>query len=420
MTKHHITCGSHIPMCNHSLPIIATKYMAKASSFKQKSFFFSHCFSITSMWSNLPFDLLANIFSFLSPDSLARAGSACKNWHACSKSHPLNPSTSEPESKQPWFLALPSRNQRSCCYTNNPITNSWHELSLEFLPVPVRPVSAIGSLLLLKVTHSGALQLAISNPFTRQFRYLPLLNTSRTNPAVGVVVLDQDVQFPCFRVYVAGGMSEAAQGGGATYEPTTEMYDSQLDKWQIVGSMPVEFAVRLTVWTPSESVCIKNVLYWITSARVYSVIGYDIFTNMWKELSVPMAERLEFATLVGRNRVLGLVGGTSGGNACVWEMEEGGVWGLKEEVPSELGRRLLGGNSKRNWDSTKCVGNDGAICLYRDLGSGMVVWRKVGDESGGKEWVWVDGCGCIKGKQVHSCSIRGILIHPTLASSCIF
>ncbi|KAI9107407.1 hypothetical protein K1719_021444 [Acacia pycnantha] len=327
------------------------------------------------MWSNLPFDVLANIFSFLSPDSLARARSTCKNWHLCSKtcySFNLN-------HHQPWFLALPIRNHKPCFYAHNPDLNNW---------------------------------------------YLPQLNISRINPAVGVVVLNQGVQFPSFRIYVAGGMSEAARGGGATYEPTTEMYDSEEDKWQIVGSMPVEFAVRLTVWTPNESVRIGNVLYWITSARVYSVIGCDISTNTWKEISVPMAERLEFATLVGRNGVLGLVGGISDGNSCVWEMKEGNVWGLKNKVPSELGWKLLGGNNndnnKRNWESTKCVGNDEAICLYRGLVSGMVVWRKVRDEEDSEwEWNWVEGCGCIKGKNVHNCSIRGILIHPTLAS-CIF
>ncbi|KAF7843279.1 F-box/kelch-repeat protein [Senna tora] len=348
--------------------------------------------------------------------SLARARSACRNWHACSKTYPLNPSPSKPH---PWFLALPIRNHKSRCYAYNPVINNWYELSLEFLPVPVRPVSPIGSLLLLRITNSTILQLALCNPFTRQCRYLPLLNISRTNPAVGVVVLNQDVQFPSFRVYVAGGMSEAAQGGGATYEPTAEMYDSQFDRWQIVGSMPVEFAVRLTVWTPNESVFIEKVLYWITSARVYCVIGYDIFTNTWKELSVPMAERLEFATLVRRNGVLGLVGGISGGNACIWEMKDGGVWGLTKEVPDELGLRLLGRN-KRNWNSTKCVGNEGAICLYRDLRSGMVVWTKVEDKIGVWKWIWIDGCGCIKGQQVPNYQIRGILIQPTLASSTIF
>lgn len=287
--------------------------------------------------------------------------------------------------------------------------------------MPVRPVSAIGSLLLLRVTNSTTLQLLICNPFTSQFSFLPMLKVPRTNPALGVVVMNHDVQFPSFRIYLAGGMSEPAQGGGATYEPTTEMYDSRHDTWQIMGAMPMEFAVRLTVWTPIESVCIGNVLYWVTSARVYSVISFDIFTNTWRELSVPMAERLEFATLVKRNGVLGLVGGISGGNACIWEMNERGLWDLTEEVPKEMGLRLMGGRNNKNWDSTKCVGYEGTLCLYRDLGSGMVVWRKVGDKKGGVwKWIWVDGYGCIKGKQVPNYQIRGILFPPTLASSSIF
>jgi hypothetical protein len=86
-------------------------------------------------------------------------------------------------------------------------------------------------------------------------------------------------------------------------------------------------------------------------------------------------------------------------------------------MPIELGLRLLCG--KRNWEGVKCVSDDGAICLYRELGYGMVIWRKVG-EMGRWEWDWVDGYGNIKGKKVLNCPIRGILVHPTLASSSIF
>ncbi|XP_061340059.1 F-box only protein 6-like [Gastrolobium bilobum] len=381
-----------------------------------------------SMWSNLPFDLLAKIFSFLSPGSLARARSACRNWETCAKAYPLTPTSSSTQSKPlpPWFLAFPIRNNRPCCYVHNPVMDIWHELSLEFLPVPcaVRPVSPIGSLLLLRLTNITTLELALCNPFTKQFRSLPRLNISRTNPAVGVVVTILESKsnhvgdkFPRFRVYVAGGMSEA-EHGGATYETTLEMYDSQLDTWQIVGSMPVEFAVRLTVWTPNENVYINGTLYWITSARAFSVMGFDISTNTWRELGVPIAERLEFASLVRWNGALALVGGTCGENACIWELNEVDKWCLADKVPAELGLRLLSG--KGNWDSVKCVGNEDAICLYRDLGSGMIVCKKVGDK-GRWEWLWVDGCVHIKGKQMPNCQIRGMLIQqPILASSLIF
>jgi hypothetical protein len=69
-------------------------------------------------------------------------------------------------------------------------------LSLDFLPHPVRLVSPIGSLILVRPTNSTFLQLAICNLFSRQFKQLPLLNIARTNPVISVLVW-----FPCFIVY---------------------------------------------------------------------------------------------------------------------------------------------------------------------------------------------------------------------------
>lgn len=380
---------------------------------------FTHLLHTNTMWSNLPSDLLANIFSLLSPDSLARASSSCRHWHTCAKAYPLSTTSNN----LAWFLAMPIQRNHTLlsCYLHNPVLNNWHALSLDFLPDPVRLVGPIGSLVLIRTTSSTFLQLAICNPFTRQFRHLPMLKITRTNPAVGVImVLDstQSLPFPCFKVFVAGGMSEAvAPRRGALYEPTLEMYDSRQDTWQIVGPMPVEFAVRLTVWTPNESVYSKGVLYWITSARAYSVMGFEIGTNTWMELNVPVADKLEFATLVRRNGVLTLVGGICGGEACVWELVEGYNWRLVEKMPIEFGIRFLG--SKTSWGSTKCVGSDEAIYLYRDLRSGMVVWREVVDK-GKWEWFWVEGCCSIGGKQVQTFPIKGVLLQPSLAPSCIF
>ncbi|KAJ4832222.1 hypothetical protein Tsubulata_045725 [Turnera subulata] len=369
------------------------------------------------MWSNLPFDVLANIFSFLSPDSFACAKTACHHWYNCANAYPSSPNPSL-HHHPPWFVALPTHGPaEKCCYVHNPATDKWHRLSTAFLLEPIRPVGPIGSLVLSRTTNSNPLQLVLFNPFTRQFKYLPRLNLARTNPAVGVIVLGTKPHSPFhrFRVYVAGGLSEAPPGC-ATYESAIEMYDSDSDTWQIMGDMPVQFAVRLTVWTPNESVYCNGVVYWMTSARVYSLMGFEIGPNKWQELSLPMAERLEFATLVPRNGKLTLVGGVSSGDACVWELDERKIWCLVEKVPTELGLKLLGG--KASWGSTKCVSGGGAICLYRDLGSGMVVWREDGGRRGWK-WFWVEGCGSFGGKQMHRLSIRGVLIHPCIAPSCI-
>ncbi|GFY96984.1 hypothetical protein Acr_11g0012900 [Actinidia rufa] len=364
------------------------------------------------MWSNLPFDLLATIFSFLSPDSVARARSACHHWNTCATAYPFPP---ERQHHPLWFLAFPTRHRDLLCYAHNPITDNWHTLSLDFVPHPVRPVAPLCGLVLCRLTSKTALELAICNPFTRQYKALPALNIARTNPAVGLIELGPGPNIPIhhFRVYVAGGMSEAPRGG-ALYEPMLEMYDSRYDTWQIIGPMPMEFAVRLTVWTPNESVYSNGVLYWMTSARAYSLMGFNIGSNTWRELSVPMADRLEFATLVRRDGKLTLVGGTCGGDALIWELGDGDFWRSIGKVPIELGVRFLGG--KESWGSTKCVGIDGVVCLYSNLGSGMVVWRQ-DLVKGLWEWLWVDGCCSIRGKEVKNLPIKGVALQPNLAPS---
>ncbi|XP_050382981.1 F-box protein At5g49610-like [Argentina anserina] len=379
------------------------------------------------MWNNLPVDLLSNIFFFLSPDSFAFANATCRNWHqACAYSASLkNQFLLLKQLHPPWFVALPLRNNTLSCYVRNPTStnNNWYELSLDFLPHPIRLLAHLDEgLLLVRPSISTVLQLGLCNPFTRQYKQLPVLNIRRTNPAVGVISLPntnkfETDSFPRFEVYVAGGMSEAPRGG-ATYEPTLEMYDPQLNAWRIVGSMPMEFAVRLTVWTPKESVYCDGVLYWTTSARAYSLMGYNISKNTWRELSVPMADKLEFAVLVLRNGRVTLVGGTCELGACIWELGEGESWVMVEKVPKELGMRFTG--KKGSWDRTKCVGSDGAIFLYSDLWAGMVVWREVVEGNSNWEWFWIEGCSKIRGKQVRNFQLKGVLVHPNLVPSAIF
>ncbi|GJW94256.1 hypothetical protein Tco_0173928 [Tanacetum coccineum] len=123
-----------------------------------------------------------------------------------------------------------------------------------------RPVSTIGGqgYILFKSTGGVPIRFSVCNPFTGQFGHLPHLQKSRTNPAVGI----REDFTNHFKLYVAGGMSEAANGGVASYKPTLEV-DGH--------GVHAEFAVRPTVWTPNESVYANGVLYWMTSARAYVV-----------------------------------------------------------------------------------------------------------------------------------------------------
>ncbi|XP_030488458.2 F-box/kelch-repeat protein At5g15710-like [Cannabis sativa] len=384
------------------------------------------------MWRDLPFDLLANIFYFLSPDSLACARSTCRQWQNCAKTRPLSHSKHYPD----WFMALPNRSNTQFCYAHNPISKNWYSIPIDFLPGVgvggVKPLGSVKSLILFRTTSLNTYpHLLLCNPFTKEYKQLPKLNMSRTNPAVGLIALDDDddddddddhsfsSSFPSFKVYVAGGMSDSPTSGCSAYESTLEMYDSHYDTWQIVGSLPMEFAVRLTVWTPNDNVYCNGVMYWITSARAYSLMGFDISSNTWRELRVPMASELEFASIVLRNEKLTLVGGTCGDCASVWELGQGDTWVLVGKVPFELKKKFLG--EKGSWVSTKCVSSNGAIYLYRDLESGMIVWKEKEEEEKGKwEWFWNEGCSSVRGRKVPNLQIKGVIFPPNLSPSCFF
>ncbi|KAF6164580.1 hypothetical protein GIB67_025406 [Kingdonia uniflora] len=238
----------------------------------------------------------------------------------CAKTYPSNTSLAGGTKCMPqWFIAIYTRNRGFYFYAYNPIRNRWHAVPMgQFLP---EPIVSIGSFILCRVAASSPLQLSLCNPFTKQYQFLPQLQTLRTNPAVGVVTYGDGT----FKVNVAGGMSQGPKGGNAFYEPTLEMYESRVDKCKSLGRIPIEFAVRLTVWTQNDSVYYMGVLYWITSARAYNVMGYEVESGEWKELKIPMSDKLEFAALVRRKGRLVLVGGGAciDGEAWIWELGRG-------------------------------------------------------------------------------------------------
>ncbi|GKA36150.1 F-box/kelch-repeat protein-like protein [Tanacetum coccineum] len=259
------------------------------------------------MWDNLPSDVLANVFSYLTPCSLARAMAACRHWHDCGRE-----TRQTCRHRQPWFIALPTRStSRQLCFFHDPIQRSWHLLNLKHVPSMTRPVSTIGGqgLILFKSTGGVPIRLSVCNPFTGQFGHLPHMQKSRTNLAVGVRMFFTNH----FKLYVAGGMSEAANGGAASYEPKLEVFNSKSNKWTVMGSMPVEFAVRLTQQASYPTVSCFS----LTGFLVVCIMGYEMDRDKWKELGVPMGYTLEFATLVPCDGKVAVVGGTHDGNVLV-------------------------------------------------------------------------------------------------------
>lgn len=365
------------------------------------------------MWSSLPTELLTFIFSFLPPDTLARARAVCQQWNFCAQQHHLLllSSTSHPHHLHhpPWLLAMPAQNCRHFCYAYNPCLRRWYNISLGFIPNALRlAVAAVGDgLLLVKPSLSIPSPLALCNPFTQHYMLLPPFLCKRCNPSIGVV----STPAGGYRIYVAGGSSNCT-----AYVSTMEMFDSEVGTWQITGKMPEKYAARMILWSTSGSVHHNGVLYWITSAKVYNVIGVDVGAQspVWFEVGVPCADQLEFATLVVTRggKGLGLVGGLAGGEVCLWELEGRDTWVLVDNLPGEAVTRLLGREGKLG--SVKCVGGGGLVYLFKDFRCGMLVWKaQIG--SCRRDWYWVKRCLSGGDGSLPSFPVKGVVLWPSLS-----
>ncbi|KAK1306670.1 hypothetical protein QJS10_CPA10g00396 [Acorus calamus] len=205
--------------------------------------------------------------------------SACKHWHTCAVSRPPRPGHRHP----PWFLSMHVRSPARSCRAYNPSVDRWLSIPLDFTARPVR-------LILCKFGSGPLARLALCNPFTRQFDELPDSVCSRRNPAFAIVMgVDEKLE-----VYVAGGIPEpnSPRMGQVLIEPTMEMYSQRAGGWRVIGSIPGHFATLLTVWTFGEGVHVGGTVYWVTSARAYTIVAYEIGPRAWREVKVPEAERL--------------------------------------------------------------------------------------------------------------------------------
>ncbi|GJS36992.1 unusual floral organs-like protein [Tanacetum coccineum] len=224
------------------------------------------------MWDNLPSDVLANVFSYLTPCSLARAMVVLPVTDELWRETRANL-----RHRQAMFIALPTRSN------SKQLVIDLCRLLEDRFDIVLSPPEGV---------------LLCCQFVIRLLVNLVTFHICKNQGDLSAWWGVREDFTNHFKLYVAGEMSEAANGGAASYEPTLEVFNSKSNKWTVMGSMPVEFAVRVTVWTPNESVYANRVLYWMTSARAYSIMGYEMDREKLKELGVPMGDTLEFATLV--------------------------------------------------------------------------------------------------------------------------
>lgn len=367
------------------------------------------------LWIHMPQDLLGQILSRTSIDNVIRSSSVCKEWESYIRSGAFIKlwKSAWPYQGPPWLFAVSKYNCRDCCCAYNPIANRWYSIPLCFLPPSIRfPVAAIGQQLLIKGSSTGSHHLAVCNPIAKKWRLLPALHRPRLNPCICGIEskFGPTDKYGCdssFQVIVAGGSSQ----NGNSYEPTIEIYDSCADSWHVIGEVPCEYAVRLAVWTPNDTVYCNGVIYFLTSARPYSIIAFDLVKGTWSEVMVPRPQQLMCSFLIKRRGRLTLVGGLGSPKKCkclnIWELQGDG-WPEIETMPGEVFNRFFG--EKADFDY-KCAGSGDCLYFFRDYHTEILVCELF--ENQRANWRWIS-CFSFVGSKFPRFSFRGMLIQPGL------
>lgn len=313
-----------------------------------------------SIWSHLPHDLMEKIAAFLHVPDAVRLCVVSKQWNSfpCSphflktfgESHICGSSTlmfqcdsSKNKLQAPW-LAL-----------YDTVDNRWYSMNLSFLPAPplvpfmnYTVVAASGGLLCLWPEPQKtwiSVGFIVCNPVTRSWKELPC--RSQDNRLPDLVAMYVDSSRSCYKILVVTAESVA----GSHVALTTEFYDSESCKWEVMGTEP-SFGGKFK----SMVVSAGKIFFVCAEQQSFKIKVFDMEEQRWRSsISIPTffyetQEEFGAPELLDCNGRLLLVGRV-GKHFCkeevvIWELESSvnniDSWREVDRMPQDIAREFLG------------------------------------------------------------------------------
>lgn len=284
----------------------------------------------SSIWRNLPSDILERVLTHLPVLSLLRFKTVCKRFNRVILSKPILNTHSHLPSRDPWIAVFQSD---SCSHFHayNPSLNAWHQISLSFLPFHVRGLASAGGLLCCRGEQNGSLSIVVCNPITKRWMILPPMIKKRLVPIVSTVVERSE-----FKVFVAG--DDLLPDGNGVKDLSSEVYESSTSRWTLSGPIPPETDLELC------SVICNGNLYFITCSP-YGALSFNLQEGVWTKIQAPMPKNLTIPSLVECSGRIFMVGGalkkTMLDSIRIWELCENAMaWKEVAKMKNKLFKEL--------------------------------------------------------------------------------
>lgn len=284
----------------------------------------------SSIWRNLPSDILERVLAHLPVLSLLRFKTVCKKFNRVILSKPFLSTHSRLPPRDPWIAVLQS-DSCSQIHAYNPNLNAWHQISLSFLPFHVRGLASAGGLLCCRGELNGSLSIVVCNPITKRWIILPPMIKKRLVPIVSTVVKGSDL-----KVFVAG--DDLLSDGHSVKDLSSEVFESSSSRWALSGSIPPETDLEL------GSVTSNGNLYFLTCTP-HGALSFNLQEGVWTKIQAPMPKNLTILSLVECSGRIFIVGGATKKTLLdsirIWELcENAMVWKEVAKVKNKLFKEL--------------------------------------------------------------------------------
>lgn len=350
----------------------------------------------SSVWGDLPEELVDRILAWLPPLFVIRLQGVCKRWHGILNERGFLRLLSQLPTHGPCFLMTQKNGDfwHSAVYSHP--MGAWHSLPLICTPKKAHSlIASAGGLLCFSALEGRHDELFVCNPLRRECKQLPGMHHIRQ---LGFVNMFMDRKSRCYRIVAAGDYSYMGSGRPLP----TEVYDSKSDTWTVYKSVP------LGNLHSSKSAFCNGRLYCLTSSPC-GLVAFDMDRGMWESIPVRMPRSLLDAFLVagecGRLLLVGRVGLYSVHQSMrMWDLNLQQMdWIEVGKMPHTLFKSLL----KSSAESFQCFGQGNFICFSAQKQQKWLVY-----DSFKKFWHWFGGCPLLSGSPGKR--LRGIFFEPRL------
>ncbi|XP_074347995.1 protein UNUSUAL FLORAL ORGANS [Apium graveolens] len=374
----------------------------------------------TRIWSRLPHRLIDRIIAFLPPAAFFRSRSVCKRWYALIFSTQFLEMYLQVSPIRHCFIFFKLKSLKSHIYKNNnapynidqnrincegymfdPQTITWHCLTFPLIPPGYSPSSSSGGLICWVSDEAGPKTIFLSNPLFGSLTPLPSTLRPRLFPSVGLTVSNSSID-----IVLAGDDMISPY---AVKNLTTESFhiDSSgfYSIWGTTSSLP-----RLCSLESGQMINLHTKFYCMNYSP-FSVLTYDISSNLWCKIQAPMKRYLRSPNLVVINNKLVLVAAVEKSKLNVpkslrlWALQScGAAWAEIDRMPLQLYAQF---EAEENGRGFNCVGNGEYVAVVI-RGSGKAVLFDMGM----KRWQWIPACPYENGGG----ELHGFAYDPKLAT----